>query len=569
MCGIAGVFSRKGKALDLDLARAMSDLIKHRGPDGSGSWISESENVVLLHRRLSIIDLSSAAAQPMLSDDDNLSIVFNGEIYNYIEVREVLKGNGYFFKTDSDTEVILKAYHFWGENCLPHFDGMFAMAIWDNINQSLFCARDRFGEKPFYYYLSDDEFIFSSEIKSIIAYKKEVTINKDFVQSYLFDENVLTQDKTFFNDIHVLEQASWVKISTNEVLQNHYWSIDINSKNGDLNEEQCILEFGKLLRESISFRLRSDVPVGSSLSGGMDSSTIVCMLSDMGISNMQTFSARFNSALDEGKWIDDVSFKTGFKNHPIWPDPIQFGNELEQIIWHHEFPVRSASVYAQWCVMKLPRESNVKVLLDGQGADEYLAGYDELKYFAIWDLYKSFKLSSFFDERKLFKKFYGGDKSLGFSFLADPLLSKLGMKRSIFRNGESLKEVLKFYTTTKLSELLRYADRNSMAHSVEVRLPFLYHKLVEFVFSINPDFIYKNGKTKYILRESAKNILPETIYNRTDKIGFAPPQNDWMNTPEMKSKLALANSSLLDFGFKPSNNQFRNFSTCTFLKRFN
>ena len=208
------------------------------------------------------------------------------------------------------------------------------------------------------------------------------------------------------------------------------------------------------------------------------------------------------------------------------------------MIWHHEYPPGSASVFAQWCVMKLPRTKGVKVLLDGQGADEYLAGYDELKYYALWEHYHKGNFKKFFEERNHFKKHYGKDKSIGYAFLFDPLLKYFGKQRSVFKYGHSLKQVLKYYTENKLNELLRYADRNSMANSIEVRLPFLDHHLVELAFSLPMTHIYNHGKTKYILRESMRNVLPDSVYNRTDKIGFAPPQNKWMETDQVRDAVS-------------------------------
>jgi asparagine synthase (glutamine-hydrolysing) len=314
--------------------------------------------------------------------------------------------------------------------------------------------------------------------------------------------------------------------------------------------------------------LRSDVPVGSSLSGGMDSSSIVCSLKKIGVKNMQTFSARFKSELDEGRWIQDVTDSTGYINNEVWPEPSSFLNELEKMIWHHEYPPGSTSVFAQWCVMRLPRTKDVKVLLDGQGADEFLAGYDELKYFALWEHYSKGNFKKFFEERNHFKKHYGKDKSVGYSFLLDPFLSLVGKRRAVFKNGRTLKQILKFYTENKLSELLRYADRNSMANSIEIRLPFLDHHLVEYVFSLPMNYIYNKGKTKYILRESMSDVLPSSIYNRTDKIGFAPPQSNWMADDKVQQTVKYAVDELSKLNYSSSKSDYRNLVAYYFVKTF-
>jgi len=566
MCGIAGVFQFNDIKVDATKAQLMCDVMAHRGPDGEGAWSNQSNSIRLLHRRLSIIDLSDAASQPMISDDASTIIAFNGEIYNYIEIRNELIGLGVSFKTNSDTEVLLKSYLQWGVKCLSHLNGMFAFAIWDDTKQELFCARDRFGEKPFHYYYSDDCIVFASEIKSIKAYLPNIKIDRLKLQNYLDECFVMDNTTTFFENINALDPASYLIVSKNKFEKHVYWNIEL--KEEKLSFDESREKFIALFNKSIQLRLRSDVPVGGSLSGGLDSSSIVCTLKELDIENMQTFSARFKSELDEGKWIADVSNKTNYTNNEVWPDPSTFLKELEKMIWHHEYPPGSASVFAQWCVMKLPRTKGVKVLLDGQGADEYLAGYDELKYYALWEHYHKGNFKKFFEERNHFKKHYGKNKSIGYAFLIDPLLKLFGKKRNVFKYGHSLKQILKYYTENNLNELLRYADRNSMANSIEVRLPFLDHHLVEFVFSLPMTHVYNHGKTKYILRESMKNILPDSIYNRTDKIGFAPPQNSWMETDQVREIVKTSKNDLKSKGYYVSKNDYRNLVAYYFIKSF-
>lgn len=569
MCGIAGVFSLHPTVKpSVDLVKKMTDVIAHRGPDGEGMWVGGKENVILGHRRLSIIDLSMEANQPMLSSDQRYAIVFNGEIYNYKELRESLKSAGVEFHTTSDTEVLLKLYVRYGKACLEMLDGMFAFCIWDEQQQELFCARDRFGEKPFYYFFEDGEFVFGSEMKAILAYKGKVEVDLDCLQKYIDGSFYFDDIQTAFRNIQALAPASFLMMDKKGLSIEKYWEINLSNKLELANDEAYFSAFHALFRESVAFRLRSDVPVGSCLSGGLDSSAVVGTLAGLEKSEMHTFSARFKSEKDEGKWMAEVVSKTNMLNHEVWPEEDGFIEHLEKMTWHHEFPLASGSVYAQWCVMSVPGKFGVKVLLDGQGADEYLCGYDELKYFAIWDLYHQGEFAAFLHERELFKQHYGTHGRLGIAFLIDPLLKIFGYKRKVYKHGYTVKEQLKYYTNHKLGELLRIADRNSMAYSLEVRLPFLSHKLVEYVFSLPDRFVYREGKTKFILREAMKSVLPEAIYNRTDKIGFAPPQRAWMESAVFKKKYAEALVVLADAHLTPGPDPFKNLATSTLLKVF-
>lgn len=569
MCGIAGVYSiNSALTPSADLVSKMTQAISHRGPDGEGIWKGKGDKIILGHRRLSIIDLSVDANQPMLSADSRFTIVFNGEIYNYKELREALKKEGIVFRTNSDTEVLLQLFARYGKDCLEMLDGMFAFGIWDAVEEKLFCARDRFGEKPFFYYYEDGLFVFASEVKSILAYLGKVCFNKDVLQNYLTGNYKFDDIQTPFKGLQSLSPSSCLSINVSGLNEEKYWSIDLTKKLTLENDAAYFARFHELFMESVRYRLRSDVPVGSSLSGGLDSSTVVGAMAGLDKAAWHTFSARFNSKKDEGKWIGDVVSKWNILNHEIWPGEDGLIRELEKITWHHEYPLGSGSVYAQWCVMSMPGKYGVKVLLDGQGADEYLCGYDELKYYAIWDLFHNGAIREFLNEKKLFKQHYGAHGKLGISYLADPVLNLLGIRRKVYKNGYTLKEQLKYFTTTKLGELLRYADRNSMAHSIEVRLPFLSHKLVEFVFSIPDRLIYRDGKTKFILREGMKSVLPETVYNRTDKIGFAPPQEAWMESVVFQRACEGSEKWLSKAGLSPGPDKFRNLATSTLIKVF-
>jgi len=569
MCGIAGAFSFSSSLLaSTAKVKSMTDAIAHRGPDGEGVWESVNGKVVLGHRRLAIIDLSDLSKQPMMDASGKFVIVFNGEIYNFCELKEDLINQGVSFFSHSDTEVLLSLYIKYGEDCLSMLDGMFAFAIYDVEKNKLFCGRDRFGEKPFYYVVRDGLLVFGSEIKSIKAYFADLEIDFSKVQSYIDGSLKFGDLDTPFKEVKTLNPASFMVVDASGVFIKKYWDIDLNKKTILGSDEEYYIRFRELFMKSVKIRLRSDVPVGSSLSGGLDSSAVVGSFANLGVVDNHTFSARFKSSKDEGKWINDVVSQHNLNSHEIWPAELGLIDDIEKITWHNEFPLASGSVYAQWCVMSVPRKFGVKVLLDGQGADEYLCGYDELKYYAIWDLFHKGELNSFLNEKKYFDDYYGSHGKLGFMFLFDGILNKIGLRRKVYNHGYTLKEQLKYYTQNKLGELLRYADRNSMASSIEVRLPFLSHELVEFVFSIPDSMIYRNGKTKHILRESLKSILPDSVYNRTNKIGFASPQNDWVNSEVFQEKYKNTIPVLHEVGLVLGPDQFKNLATAIFVKLF-
>jgi asparagine synthase (glutamine-hydrolysing) len=569
MCGIAGAFSFSSNLLvGVEKVKLMTDSIAHRGPDGEGIWQNANSHLVLGHRRLAIIDLSDLSNQPMIDNSGKFVIVFNGEIYNFCELKEQLISLGCNFFSHSDTEVLLNLYIRFGESCLQMLDGMFAFVIYDTENDKLFCARDRFGEKPFYYVVRDGEFVFASEIKAIKAYYSNLSIDIEKLQRYINGDYWYGDLDTPFNEVVSLSPASYMTVDASGLKLKKYWDIDLNKKCTLVSDIEYYEKFQELFLKSVKMRLRSDVPVGSSLSGGLDSSAVVGSLSCLGEVDNHTFSARFKSNKDEGKWIADVVEKHNVSSHEVWPAENGLIDDIDRITWHNEFPLASASVFAQWCVMAVPRKYGVKVLLDGQGADEFLCGYDELKYYAIWDLFRTGKFSSFFKEKKMFDAYYGSHGKLGFMFVFDGLLKQFGIKRKVYENGFTLKEQLKFYTQHKLGELLRYADRNSMANSIEVRLPFLSHELVEFVFSIPDDLIYREGKTKFILREAMKKVLPDSVYNRTNKIGFAPPQNDWVNSEVFQNKYKEVADVLNTVGLVPGSDQFRNLAASVFVKLY-
>jgi asparagine synthase (glutamine-hydrolysing) len=560
MCGIVGIIT-EDSTLDNAVVVEMLDTIAHRGPDDAGLWVSPSRNALLGSCRLAILDLSPSGHQPMVSETGDLVIVYNGEIYNHIELREELTGLGYHFRSHCDTEVLLRAIEAWGDRCLDRLNGMFAFAIWDEHRQELFAARDRFGEKPFYYYLCDNRklFIFGSEIKALVASKLfPPHPNPSAIYRYLVHHDIDSGSDTLFQNISALRAAHALRFSirNNSLRTWRYWDLNVEREVHFSDDRQYAEHFFDLMRDSVRIRLRADVPVGSSLSGGLDSSTVVGLIAGTDRGKRQaTFSARFNdSAFDEGIYIDRMAEWTSHvESHIVYPDPAALPQEVETLTWHQDQPFYGASIYAQWNVMRLANKCGITVLLDGQGGDETLAGYHD--YFGSYyvDLLKRFQLPTFASAVFHYSREHG-IRSLPFIFffmLPTWIRSKLqrqlrppGMSVEFERRWRSVsvepsskfrsvlqKSLYESLTQTVLPQLLRYADRNSMAFSREVRLPFLDHRLVEFLFSISDDQKIRSATTKVIMRNAIRGIVPEEIRNRKDKVGYAPPESSWLRGP--------------------------------------
>lgn len=581
MCGIVGIWRLDSAPVDPASMQSSTDAIRHRGPDDEGYLLvntragrtiscggpdtehrlslpyleqfkSEYFDLAFGFRRLSILDLSPAGHQPMSSPDGKFWIIFNGEIYNYKELRKELAEHGHNFRTTSDTEVILAAYQQWGESCVDHFNGMFALAIWDTVEKKIFIARDRFGEKPFnYVYVPGRLFAFASEIKALwaagVAGRR---IHEETLALFTEYGQVETGEQTVYEDVLRLPQAHCLTVTADGRLQKRrYWDVDPRVQVEGWNDERCVEHFGELLISSVRMRLHADVPVGSSLSGGIDSSTIVGIINRLlpKTSIQKTFSARFDDpSRDEGCWMDLVTNKNRVERHDVWPTAEEFFAELSDLFWHQEEPFTSTSVYAQWNVMRLAKQKGVTVLLDGQGADEMLAGYHSYFNEITDDLLNSFNVTGYLKWRRDCLALYGVvPRGLG-RVLRQKMpksvkrLVRDGLRQSHvtpaypiypreFRKLSSLRKLLWWNTTREgLVELLRYADRNSMAHSREVRLPFLDHNLVEFVFKLPDRFLVRDGWTKWIAREAFRDFVPQEISNRVDKLGYMPPQDRWL-----------------------------------------
>lgn len=601
MCGIAGIISADPDFVSVDKLKRMTNSVIHRGPDDEGHWLSSDGKVGFGHRRLSIIDLSVLGKQPM-HYMGRYTITFNGEIYNYIELKDELSKVGYTFLSHSDTEVLMALYDYKGENFLDDLDGMFSFALYDLKQNMVFFARDRFGEKPFhYYYRQGNFFAFGSEMKELWAIGIEKNIDPEMMFRYLNNDLLYNPDdlsQTFYKSIFRLEQGhcAIINISDLSLKIKKYWQLDFTRFNHSIKLNEATEKFREMFLSSVNKRLRSDVPVGSSLSGGLDSSLVVCAINYLKRGHKQTqktFSAQFPGFnKDESyfqKLVIDKVKTEAFYTYPGYENMLR---NLDDVFLIQEEPFSSTSVLAQYDVFKLAKENNVKVLLDGQGADEYLAGYHHF--------YKSFFLelisSGNFKESNRQKKLYGGvhenNKINGkikhelTEFIKNEssrfLNNKLPFIPALLKRAKSkinpYKGILnkEFYATYSdkislrdynfkdlnqslnhsilggpMQELLRYADRNSMANSLEVRLPFLDHNMVQFIFSLSSHFKLHEGWTKYILRKSFSDLLPPEICWRVDKIGYEPPQNNWMQNKEIQeiiieSKKGLINEGIVD-----------------------
>ena len=566
----------------------MTDALAHRGPDGEGVWQNEAGHVLLGHRRLSILDLSTAGQQPMhfqpsqkAGEGQRYTIVHNGEIYNYSELKEELQRKGYTFHSQTDTEVIAAAYDCWKDNCIKHFDGMFAFAIWDEKEKELFAARDRFGEKPFFYFFDGQHFLFASEMKALWAAGVEKTPNQKMLFNFItigYVDNPARPEETFYENIYKLPPASLLKFSSIyfQYSIGQYWNIDLSVQQKNISDTDALEQFNQLLTSSVRRRLRSDVPVGSSLSGGVDSSSVSVIANSFQHSgiNHSCFTAIFPGfEKDELAYAQQITAGNGFEHFTVDVKEGGLLQDWDKICYYQEEPFGSASIYAQYKVYELAKQHNTTVLLDGQGADETLAGYHKYYKWYWQELFRNRKLSRSKElqaakELGIHESFtYKNKIAAYFPAFASIVMERQYLLQAIRQEDltksfvqEQSKEayytppehfdlngVLYFNTCTHgLEELLRYADRNSMAHGREVRLPFLAHELVEFVFSLPANFKIRHGWTKWLLRESMKNKLPASITWRKDKVGFEPPQKKWMAGDTIQAAIRDAKEKLVN-----------------------
>ena len=598
MCGIAGIVAIQGHALPEEIDR-ITKIVTHRGPDDHGylgynsstrkarftkditelQWGSEYRYDVLFgHRRLSILDLSEAGRCPMAYDGGRLWITYNGEVYNYIELREELKGLGYRFTTGTDTEVILAAYSAWGTECLHRLNGMWAFALLDVEKSIIFCARDRLGVKPFYYHWDGATFSFGSEIKQLLALKR---VSKEMHAGVLFDFLTFStygcnSEQTFYKDVLDMRGGHYLILPLNKkegwIPQPvQWWDIDLRKKEDGWTDKAYAERYLELFEDAVRLRLRSDVPVGTCLSGGLDSTGIVCLvdrlLQKAGVRGLQeTFTSLSDSpAFDEREYAQIVIDATRVEPSFVLPTPERLFRDLDRLLWHQDEPFTSTSIFAGWCVYALTREKGVTVTLDGQGPDEMLGGYVRDMYaMQLVDNVSNFHITTGLRNAQ------GVHNTLGFSYskivrdliremwkgmapvslmpaiqkahkVLQPAFFDRGIRESVFLKeraglsawrrrvgGSRFDQLLYRYTRhDALPGILRQVDRNSMAFSVEARLPFLDYRLVEYTFSLPDEQKLLGGLAKQVYRRALNGIIPDKIRDRSSKLGFVTAEPEW------------------------------------------
>lgn len=516
MCGICGIYNfNKDRQVSEDILNSMNDSLIHRGPDDSGIYTDRF--IGFGHRRLSIIDIKSGQ-QPMNNEDNSVWVTYNGEIYNYRELKKDLTNKGHVFKTNCDTEVIVYAYEQYGTDCVLHFNGMFAFAIWDSKNETLFLARDRLGIKPLYYTISNGNFIFASEIKGLLKHpsiKAEVEINS--IPEYLFCTSLL-KSNTMFKDIYSLPagHTAVFKNGTNKVTE--YWDIKLkNIQDDEFSFEQYKEKISTLLDDSVRMRLMSDVPFGSLLSGGLDSSLISALATKHVSQKLKTFSMEYSKNIELGQADSDTkyanlmadAFHTDHREFIFEPE--EYYGFHEKVTWHMEKPVEltTPSLY----LLHKNLKKYVTVVLSGEGADELFGGYFFFLQEAQNNRLKEFPWAPYFDEVSM--------------LLNDDIARETNFKENVkstlhdlinrFETDDFLNKVLYLFIKIYLLEMLERQDKTSMAWGVETRVPFLDHRLVEYIVNIPSKYKIKDSSEKYILKESFRDFIPADIINRKKK----------------------------------------------------
>ena len=620
MCGILGILSP-----DLPQTTAIRDAlnsIQHRGPDDEGYVFLDTSDgtciqalgadsssdfqgkyknvtdmgittshVLLAHRRLAIIDVSSKGHQPMSFDNDNLWLTYNGEIFNYKELRMELQAGGYHFSSGTDTEVILAAYSKWGEDCVNRFNGQWAFCIYDKKNKRLFCSRDRFGLKPFYYWFDGTHFAFASEIKALLKMpfvKRE--INRELMFEFIVFHMMQHSEESMYKGIYQLLPSHNLTFDLERqcISVKRYYELSFNDELGRYDERQAFRyadDIRDLLVDAVKVRLISDVPVGSCLSGGLDSSSIVAIINKLlkeGTLNkrtigekQKTFTASFDDPLiDEKLYADEVIKHTGVESFFVYPTAERLWKELDNFLFYHDELCKNTNVYAGWEVMRLASR-HVKVVLNGQGADELFGGYSQYEPVYLADLIKKMRLKDLClflsGESKRYsikRSFFYGVMGCYLAFIPDSLKKYLFKERNrkqikyivhllgeLDFNERGLKRMtdrmrslnyLLYCDITRdyLRELLKNDDRNASAFSIENRVPFVDHRLVEYVSGIPSIYKIYNGWSKWLLRLAMRDLLPEKILWRKDKIGFATPFKSWMRHKDSPIPFVMSQSGL-------------------------
>ena len=600
MCGITGIVALNGRPVDLSVLQRMNDVQAHRGPDGEGFMVSWRESdgfrssvlrhtdqgrsepparVGLGHRRLAILDLSDRGLQPMSAGASGAWIVFNGEIYNHIELRAELESRGRCFKTRTDTEVLLQCYLEWGTECLAHLDGMFAFAIWDGAQGRLFCARDRLGIKPFYYARPQDHFIFASEIKGLLPFPGlDRSADDDAVLGFLVHGNCDYRERTILGQVRSLPgaHALVLDVGTGQLNVWSYWTPAPKSDWSNLKDGDRVELLRQLLVDTTRSHLISDVRAGSCLSGGLDSSAVVGLIGKLWREQPDAASAvgdqfhTFTSCyeypeLDERQYALAVANAVGATPTLVFPSAADFWDSFADMAWHQDMPFSGMSFYAQWRVMRAAKETGVKVLLDGQGGDEVFGGYAKFRYAYLASLLRAGRLGTMAREAwasVLQRDLYLLDIRRGYRYLPPQLRSLLGVdsllqqvlradwdravgdestpatrwwKHAAGAAGDSSRNTvvqsvqIEDILVDTLPLILRMEDRSSMAHSIEARVPLLDHKLVEYGLSLPDHQKIQGGFSKFAVREATRGLMPESVRMRRTKLGFAGADQRWLS----------------------------------------
>ena len=568
MCGIAGALALDGGAPAPALVRAMAAAIAHRGPDGEGFF--EDGPVALGHRRLSILDLSPAGAQPMADASGRWVVTYNGEIYNYLELRADLEADGVEFRSRSDTEVLLEGWARWGEGVLRRLNGMFAFVLWDRKERRLFAARDRFGEKPlFYRHEPGRGFWFASEPKAIFAAGvMAARPRRDLLFRFLAYQQTGTRDDSFYEGLSQVPPAHALTLADGRLTVAPYWSLPERPEPPAGDEAAQVAGIRELLEDSVRIRMRSDVPLGTCLSGGMDSSSIVALVSGFlregaagatgatgatgaaGAPPQETFTAAFpGSPSDETRFVDEVVRATGVASHRVEPTAAGLLADLPRLLDAQEEPFSGPTIYAEWKVMELAKEHGVTVLLNVHGRDEVFAGYPHCFGDLWWSLLAAGRVGEARREMAAYAALHGRGTARG--ILAPEIRARAPRWLRRLKGGPDLPHLDAGFVRAEerahpprpaglrwglrdaqsfrmLPHLLRQADRSSMAFSREARLPILDHRLVEAVDALPDRMKLRGGVSKWVLREAARGLLPESIRDRHDKVGFGLPTERWL-----------------------------------------
>lgn len=567
MCGIVGFISQRNDKEHI--IQKQLETLYHRGPDAQSKYIDN--NIAFGHTRLAIIDIDNAV-QPMTSIDNRYIIIFNGEIYNYLELRQHLVSKGIKFKTHSDTEVLLNMYIVYGKECVSKLNGMFAFAVYDKVKDSMFLARDHFGIKPLYYTYQNNDFIFASEVKAILEYPDiKAEVDQKSLNEYMTFQ-VMLKKHTLFKNIHSLEPATYLYLESGKIKEKKkYWEFDYNIDE-TLSEEEYTTELLHLLENSLNIQTRSDVPIGAYLSGGIDSSLVSTLASKNYFGDFHTFCGGFKDSkdFDETHYAQIVQKSINSIHHEIFPTSKDFTDNFEKIMYHMDYPEAGPGVFSQYMVSKLVSQ-HVKVVLGGQGGDEIFGGYtryavayleqalkgaifetsEEGKHLVTLQsiipnmaqlknyiplLKEQFKEGLFdpMDERyyRMMNRSHNLHKIYNQEFLStfeeEQLLDKF---KQVFNHPDTksyFNKMTHFDLKTLLPALLHVEDRMSMAVSIESRVPILDYRIVELASKMPPAMKFSGGKTKAMLIKSVKNILPKEIINRKDKMGFPTPINNWL-----------------------------------------